>query len=112
MATRTSISRPRTSPVATRRRHRTRPPYHRDKYCDATFQLNGPIQKDKLWFFLSYQYQRDYQSPVGVPQEFRTGSTPTVFGKINWQISDRNKLMLAYHDDYYRIPCADTNCNA
>jgi hypothetical protein len=88
-------------------------PYHRDKYRDATFQLNGPIVKDKLWFFASYQYQRDYQSPVGVPPEFPNRfDADRVFGKINWQISTKNKVMFAYHDDYYRIPCADTNCNA
>ncbi len=33
--------------------------------------------KDKLWFFASYQYQRDYQSPVGrapgVPEQVRGG---------------------------------------
>jgi outer membrane receptor protein involved in Fe transport len=88
-------------------------PYHRDKYTDATFQLNGPILKDKLWFFVSYQYQRDYQSPVGVPEEFPNRfDADRVFGKINWQISTKNKLMLAYHDDYYRIPCADELCNA
>jgi TonB dependent receptor/Carboxypeptidase regulatory-like domain len=88
-------------------------PYHRDKYRDATFQINGPIIKDKLWFFASYQYQRDYQSPVGVPEEFPNRfDADRVFGKLNWQINTKNKVMFAYHDDYYRIPCADTNCNA
>ena len=46
-------------------------PYNRDKYNDGTVQLGGPIIKDKLWFFGSYQYQRDCESqpghPTGVP---------------------------------------------
>ena len=53
-----------------------------------TLQLAGPIVKDKLWFFGSYQYQRDYKSPVGMPAEFPNKfEADRVFGKINWQIS-------------------------
>ncbi len=88
-------------------------PYSRDKYHDATFQLSGPLLKDKLWFFGSYQYQRDFQSPVGQSPEFPNKfQADRVFGKVNWQLSQNHKLMFAYHDDYYRIPCVDTNCNA
>ncbi|HUG52139.1 MAG TPA: TonB-dependent receptor [Vicinamibacteria bacterium] len=88
-------------------------PFNRDKYHDASGQLSGPLVKDKLWFFLSYQYQRDYFSPVGVPQEFPNRfDADRVFGKLNWQINEKNRLQLAYHDDYYRIPCIDNNCNA
>ena len=45
---------------------RGRCPWTRDKYNDFTAQLGGPIVKDKLWFFASYQYQRDSQSDIGV----------------------------------------------
>ncbi len=88
-------------------------PYRREKYRDATIQLDGPILKDKLWFFASYQHQRDFQAPTGTdplfPNRFQADR---VFGKLNWQIDATNKLQLAYHDDYYRIPCIDNNCNA
>ncbi len=88
-------------------------PYHRDKYNDATVQLSGPLIKDQLWFFASYQYQRDYQSPVGVPPEFPNRfDADRVFGKLNWQLSQNHRLQFAYHDDYYRIPCIDNLCNA
>ena len=87
-------------------------PYHRDQYNDATCQLGGPILKDKLWFFGSYQYQRDWESPAGSPRSSRRSSeADRVFGKLNYQINAKNKLMFAYHDDYYRIPCA-VDCNA
>ena len=75
-ATRTSTTRTTASPRATRRRARSARatgtacaaggcPYHRDKYNDATVQLSGPIVKDKLWFFGSYQYQRTVFSARG-----------------------------------------------
>ena len=40
-------------------------PFHREKFHDATFQLSGPIVKDKLWFFASYQFQTDAKTPGG-----------------------------------------------
>jgi outer membrane receptor protein involved in Fe transport len=80
-------------------------PFHRDKYHDVTVQLSGPIVKDKLWFFGSYQYQKDVYSAVGVPAEFPSlGKQNRVFGKLNWQISAKHKVMFAYHDDYYNLP--------
>jgi hypothetical protein len=80
-------------------------PYDRDKFRDATFQLSGPIIKDKLWFFASYQYQRDYDSQPGTDPAFPAGSdADRIFFKLNYQINAKNKVMFAYHDDYYAIP--------
>jgi outer membrane receptor protein involved in Fe transport len=80
-------------------------PYHRDKYHDVTVQLSGPIVKDKLWFFGSYQFQKDVFSPAGVPAEFPSlGKQNRVFGKLNWQITSKQKLMFAIHNDYYNLP--------
>ena len=47
------------------------------QYHDFTAQLSGPIVKDKLWFFGSYQFQKDVFSPVGVPAEFPSRSRTT-----------------------------------
>ena len=80
-------------------------PYHRDEFKDATVQLSGPIVKDKLWFFGSYQYQRDSDSQPGTDPAFPAASAADrIFFKANWQINDKNKLMAALHDDYYEIP--------
>ena len=80
-------------------------PYHRDKFHDLTVQLSGPIVKDKLWFFGSYQFQKDDFSPAGVDPDFPSrGKQNRVFGKLNWQISKNHKLMFAFHNDYYNLP--------
>ena len=79
--------------------------FHREHFRDATFQLSGPILKDKLWFFASYQYQSDAQSPAGVdPRFFTDEKADRIFGKLTWQINPGHKLALAYHNDYYNIP--------
>ena len=49
-------------------------PYHRDEFKDTTVQLGGPVMKDKLWFFGSYQYQKDADS--------QPGTDPAVSGAV------------------------------
>jgi outer membrane receptor protein involved in Fe transport len=84
-------------------------PYNRDKFNDLTFQLGGPIVKDKLWFFASYQYQRDWRSQPGVEAQYPVKeNADRVFGKLNWQINSKNKVMFSYHDDYYDLPFQQT----
>jgi hypothetical protein len=80
-------------------------PYHRDEYREFTGQISGPIVKDKLWFFGSFQHQKDAFSAVGVPIDFPSRAKQNrVFGKLNWQLSPKHKLQFAYHDDYYELP--------
>ena len=80
-------------------------PYNRDKYVDTTWQLGGPIVNDKLWFFGSFQYQEDAESQPGTPAEFPArSSAKRIFGKLNYQLNDNNKVQFQYHDDFYRIP--------
>lgn len=84
-------------------------PYNRDTYKDATAQLSGPIVKDKLWFFGSYQYQRDADSQPGTDPNFPARSeADRIFFKLNWQINQKNKVFFALHDDYYAIPSRAT----
>jgi outer membrane receptor protein involved in Fe transport len=81
----------------------SRCPFTRDKFTDFTAQLGGPIVKDKLWFFVSYGNQRDYFWDVGVDStsdltavRFRTDR---YFGKLNWQIDPKHKLVGTFHLD-------------
>ena len=80
-------------------------PYYRDKFHDVTGQLGGPIIRDTLWFFGSFQYQRDWEAPAGTEPSFPGRSeAKRVFFKLNYQINDNNKVQFQYHDDFYKIP--------
>src|SRR5262245_53179839 len=83
-------------------------PWTRDRYHDFTAQIGGPIIKDKLWFFGSYQNQRDAYWDLGIPPE--QGGTKNVFGrknfeydtyffKLNWQVSPKHKIQGTFHYD-------------
>ncbi len=39
--------------------------FHRDLYRNFTSQLGGPIMKDRMWFFGSYEYFRDASTEPG-----------------------------------------------
>jgi outer membrane receptor protein involved in Fe transport len=78
-------------------------PWTRDKYHDFTAQLAGPVVKDKLWFFASYQYQRDAQADLGAPTSdplsFKRYYDDRYLFKLNWQVSPRHKLIGTFHLD-------------
>jgi hypothetical protein len=80
-------------------------PYHRTKYNDVTLQLSGPVVKDKLWFFLAYEYKTDQDSQPGTDPAFPiVDARQSGIAKLNYQISPNHKVMLAFHEDYYHLP--------
>jgi hypothetical protein len=84
-------------------------PYHRDEFKDTTMQLGGPVLKDRLWFFGSFQYQKDADSQPGTDPEFPArSSAKRYFYKVNYQINQNNRLQWQMHDDFYRIPARAT----
>lgn len=80
-------------------------PYHRDQWRDTTWQITGPIVRDKFWFFGSFEYQNDYDSQPGTDPAFPVKSTSRrVFYKLNYNITENHRVMHGYHDDYWSFP--------
>src|SRR5262245_42169257 len=80
-------------------------PYHRDDFKDTTWQVGGPVKKDKLWFFGSFQYQKDADSQPGTDPAFPArSSAKRLFWKVNYQVNQNNKIQVQEHDDFYDIP--------
>jgi outer membrane receptor protein involved in Fe transport len=78
-------------------------PFQRNEYKDFTAQLGGPIIKDKLWFFGSFQYQRDAFAEAGTDTardlSQRSRRSDRYMGKINWQINPKHKMVANFHYD-------------
>ena len=88
-------------------------PYHRAEFKDTTWQIGGPAKKDKLWFFGSFQYQKDADSQPGTDPAFPARSAAKrIFWKVNYQINQNNKIQVQEHDDFYDIPGRATTLTA
>jgi Carboxypeptidase regulatory-like domain/TonB dependent receptor len=88
-------------------------PYHRAEFKDTTWQVGGPVKKDKLWFFGSFQYQKDADSQPGTDPAFPArSSAKRIFWKVNYQINEKNKIQAQEHDDFYDIPGRATTLTA
>ena len=83
-------------------------PYHRDKYHDLSLPAQRPHRQGQALVLrlLPVPARLRVARRARTPRSRRGSEADRVFGKLNWQINAKNKLMFAYHDDYYRIPCA------
>lgn len=70
---------------------------------DAAVTLGGPIVKDKLWFFTSYQKKnREEDVTDAVSQAYmRTvrNESKLAFGKLTWQITDSDRVTATFFND-------------
>ncbi len=78
-------------------------PYTRDEFTDYSVQLGGPIAKDKLWFFASYNKQEDGSFALGadpaLPLSRSFNDAERVFLKGNLQINPSHSLQFSYNSD-------------
>jgi len=68
---------------------------------DASFQIGGPLQKDRLWFFLSGAYYRSSNFPPGAAAT-PTHWSPKFFGKLSFQVNSSNRVNFGFNYDLER----------
>jgi len=90
-------------------------PYHFNQFGGT---LGGPIAKDKLFFFVSYDGQKNKQSQIVAPNIAPPGGATGPFGKyltpyliglennvglakVDWNISDKDRLSVRYNMSRY-----------
>lgn len=79
--------------------------YNRDIFYDVSFNLGGPVLKDKLWFFASYEKVKDsYTSWLSDPQDLWPYKGDKVFFKLSSQISTKHRLVGSFYYEYFDIP--------
>ncbi|CAN5116111.1 hypothetical protein BH10PSE1_BH10PSE1_32340 [soil metagenome] len=69
---------------------------------DTAVTLGGPILRDRLWFYGSYQKNHredDILLPTGVPLRSVTTDSEYTFGKLTWQITANDRLSVSYFED-------------
>jgi hypothetical protein len=73
------------------------------KQVEPSFNLGGPIIRDRVWFFASYQYtwqNRTFNEYQSIAREWRSHM---LFGKATLQVSEGHKLMVQYQADPAKI---------
>lgn len=78
---------------------------------DTAFTLGGPIIKDELWFFTSFQVknrEEDVADPeTGTLQRTITDKADLGFAKLTWQATDNDRLVVSYFNDPTDISGSD-----
>ena len=79
--------------------------YERARYRDLTANLGGPVVRDRAWFFIGYQYLRDYDSQPGTDPDLpRTYEQDKIFAKLTWQPAPGWQLDHSLHNEFWVNP--------
>jgi len=69
-------------------------------WFQPSFQVSGPIVKDKLWYRLSHEWiNQELPVNTGTSTEVATRERGVHSDQLTWQVSPRNKLALQFQSD-------------
>jgi hypothetical protein len=83
------------------------PSVDKTSYMNPAVTLGGPLMKDKVWFFVSYQNETGEMTPSGVDYSYKYEGQ-YYMGKVTWQVSPSDTLIGKYSAD----PATHHNYNA
>ncbi len=70
-------------------------------YYDVGLQLGGKLIQDRLWFFVSGEYDYSKQEIIGVDTPQKSWNR-RIFAKLTFQLNPSNKMNLSFSDTYYK----------
>ncbi|MEN8162586.1 MAG: TonB-dependent receptor [Acidobacteriota bacterium] len=77
-----------------------------NSFEDYSMTLGGPILRDKLWFFVAYEFVKTKSQGENV-QFPRIYEGSNYMAKASWQITDGNRAVFRYSGDPAEIPGAN-----
>jgi len=79
--------------------------YHRDKYLSAAINLGGPVVKDRLWFYGTFERQDEKTAYWNMfPGYAVSYPASKAFFKLSAQLSSRHKLAGSIYWEYSEWP--------
>lgn len=83
-------------------------PFHRDRLSKITGALSGPVVKERLWYFLAHEYNRDTWSDPGVNPNFPSGlDSDRSDLKLTAALGESSLLDIKLHYEDYDFPVGD-----
>lgn len=74
------------------------PDEQESQFQQYSASLGGPIARDKVWFFASYEYNKTDTTPTGA-QLTRSFDGSNWIGKVTWQAGDANRVVFKASGD-------------
>jgi len=79
--------------------------YHIDKYLSAVVNLGGPIVKDRLWFYGTYERQDDSKTYWNMYPGYAVNNPNNkVFFKLSGQLASQHRLTGSIYWENYETP--------